>query len=70
MHVRCLAVRGMLVKGGRVLDALARCSIVALDKTGTLTQGQLACTGMLSLEHQPFAPPTATPGAPRLLVTC
>lgn len=47
----------MLVKGGRVLDALAGCSTVALDKTGTLTQGLLACTSMLALESQPFAPP-------------
>lgn len=49
--------RGMLVKGGRVLDALAQCSTVAFDKTGTLTRGQLVCTGMLTLDTQPFAPP-------------
>ena len=35
------------MKGGRVLDALAACSSVALDKTGTLTTGVLVATGML-----------------------
>jgi len=42
----------MLVRGGRVLDALADCSVVALDKTGTLTGGALIASGM------------AAPGAP------
>ncbi len=31
--------RGILIKGSNYLEALARCSIVALDKTGTLTHG-------------------------------
>ncbi len=37
------AQRGILVKGGIALDALTRCRILALDKTGTLTQGSLDC---------------------------
>ena len=41
----------MLIKGGRVLDALTHVSTVAFDKTGTLTTGLLKCTGMLSLDQ-------------------
>ena len=36
----------MLVKGGKVLDALTACGTVAFDKTGTLTTGTLTCTSM------------------------
>jgi Cd2+/Zn2+-exporting ATPase len=35
-----LARRGVLVKGGIYLDALSGVKVFALDKTGTLTQGQ------------------------------
>ena len=37
------AKRGILLKGGIVLDALAKCNMIAFDKTGTLTTGKLAC---------------------------
>ena len=40
----------MLIKGGRVLDALTHVSTVAFDKTGTLTTGLLKCTSMLGLD--------------------
>ena len=40
----------MLIKGGRVLDALTHVSTVAFDKTGTLTTGLLTCTSMLGLD--------------------
>lgn len=38
------AKRGILLKGGITLDALAKCTSVAFDKTGTLTTGDLVCT--------------------------
>ena len=34
------ARRGVLVKGGSVLETLARASVLVIDKTGTLTEGQ------------------------------
>lgn len=37
------ARRGILLKGGIVLDALAKCTKLAFDKTGTLTTGNLTC---------------------------
>lgn len=37
---RC-ARQGILLKGGVILDALAKCDTFALDKTGTLTTGEL-----------------------------
>ena len=41
----------VLVKGGRVLDALVGCNTVAFDKTGTLTTGSLSCTAMRQLQR-------------------
>ncbi len=34
------AKHGMLIKGGKYLEALAKTSVVLIDKTGTLTHGQ------------------------------
>jgi Cd2+/Zn2+-exporting ATPase len=44
--IAAIASRGILLKGGRVLDALDRCRTVGVDKTGTLTTGRLAVTSM------------------------
>ena len=41
------ARRGIVVKNGAVLERLARCTTVLLDKTGTLTVGQPAVTAIV-----------------------
>ncbi len=46
--------RGILPKGGIVLDAVTRCRTVALDKTGTLTTGQLSCTSLTHIYGPPL----------------
>jgi Cd2+/Zn2+-exporting ATPase len=43
------ARKGILLKGGVTLDALASCQIIAFDKTGTLTTGELYCTSIETL---------------------
>ncbi len=47
---------GILIKGGVTLDALATCHALALDKTGTLTTGDLTCQTIEPLKKdQPYS---------------
>lgn len=42
------AKKGLLIKGGVVLDAVSSCKTIAFDKTGTLTTGELQVVGIES----------------------
>lgn len=43
------AKRGLLIKGGKYLETLARANVVLVDKTGTLTLGKPQITDVISL---------------------
>lgn len=47
------ARRGLLLKGGAVLESLGRISYVALDKTGTLTEGRPKVTDLIAVDRKP-----------------
>ncbi|NP_001289916.1 copper-transporting ATPase PAA2, chloroplastic-like [Camelina sativa] len=46
------AKRGYLIRGGDVLERLASVDYVALDKTGTLTEGRPVVSGIASLRYE------------------
>src|SRR4029077_19650108 len=53
--IACGARRGVLFRGGAAVETLASISVVALDKTGTLTTGELALESLECLrgdEHR------------------
>ncbi|MCQ3938772.1 MAG: ATPase P [Chloroflexi bacterium] len=47
------AKRGLLIKGGKYLELLARADVLLVDKTGTLTLGQPRVTDVISLNGLP-----------------
>ncbi len=53
------ARKGILLKGGITLDALALCRVIAFDKTGTLTTGDLECTAVEPIDDSTLSPDAA-----------
>jgi len=45
------AKNGLLIKGGKYLEILARADTLLIDKTGTLTLGKPVITNIISLNH-------------------
>ncbi len=57
------ARRGIIVKGGRVLEALAKVDTLVMDKTGTVTFGTPRVTEIVSLNDLPEAQMIASAAA-------
>ncbi|OUC08758.1 ATPase P, partial [Litorilinea aerophila] len=49
------ARRGILIKGGKYLELLARADVLLIDKTGTLTLGRPQLTDVIPLDGRPAA---------------
>ena len=50
------ARQGVLIKGGIYVERLAKISVVALDKTGTITRGEPEVTDLIVTEGSEFTP--------------
>ncbi len=53
------AKKGIIIKGGAILDALCTCKKIAFDKTGTLTEGKLSFTSIEPVEKSILLPDNA-----------
>lgn len=51
--IGAVAKRGLLVKGGKYLETLARADVLLIDKTGTLTLGRPQITDVVPLNDVP-----------------
>lgn len=58
--ISACAKKGVLLKGGAVLDALASCKTILFDKTGTLTTGNLSISKIEILSINESDPITET----------
>mgnify|MGYP001041452447 CR=1 FL=1 len=61
------AKSGILIKGGEYLENAGKISAIALDKTGTLTQGKPRLTDVIVLESAALSLPAAVRGSNSLL---
>lgn len=50
--ISACAKKGIVIKGGIILDALTSCKNIAFDKTGTLTKGDLTLISIENIEGQ------------------
>ena len=56
--VSACAKRGILLKGGTVLDALSNCSAIAFDKTGTLSTANLKLSQIINISNSSISQET------------
>ena len=57
------AQRGILIKGGEQLEMISRITVLALDKTGTLTEGKPRLTDVVAVSPAPDLPCRASDAA-------
>ncbi len=58
------AKRGILIKGGEYLENAGKITALALDKTGTITQGKPRLTDIITFEPALAGPSAAAPAVP------